>query len=150
MDKRAELRRKERAIASLEKGMEGAVERMQARRESWMDKKFLGVSLDPTLNLSARHLGSKKIAAYYARYAVGFMDHALYFNVDDGTPDGARGKLMVGPDMESVQFYFKDADKDLLVVFTTLDGSHKTLKLDDGNGTFYDSDERGKPLASRH
>lgn len=149
MEKRAELKRKQHAIASLKKGMEGATERENARRESLVDKKFLGIDLDPTLNLTAKALGNKKIADYYQQYAVGFQDHALYFNVDDGTADGARGMLPVGPEMESVQFYVQDGGRDLLVVFTVTDGSHKTLKLDDGNGVYYDSDERGAPK-SRH
>lgn len=148
-DARRELRQKVAAIARLREGAERGAERATEHRGDWSEA-VEGTAFeftDPTLDLSASKIGNADIAAYYDRYRVGWKDHALFFNAHDDTVDGARAKLMVGPEMTDADFFFKDGGNDLLVVFTTTTGDHKTLKLDGGwYDSFYDSDAHGKAV----
>ena len=92
-------------------------------------------------------VGNERIADYYAKYKIGWKNHSLYFDVQDGTSDGARLALTVGPELTDADFYFDDGGKDLRIVFTTNTGDHKTLLLGDGYfGGFFDSNERGTPV----
>lgn len=144
-----ELAQKSAAAKSLrETAAEGAASAAE-RRGNWSESVDDTVFefTDPTLDLSAKKIGNADIAAYYAKYKIGWKDHALYFDAQDGTPDGRRVALKVGPEMTDADFFFQDGGNDLLVVFTTTSGGHKTLKLDDGYfGAFYDSDARGKAV----
>jgi vacuolar-type H+-ATPase subunit I/STV1 len=148
-DARQELRRKQAAIERLRSGMERGAERETERRAAWSEA--VGDTAldfaDPTLDLSPKKIGNPDIAAYYARYKISWEGHALYFDVQDGTPDGARLALKVGPEFTDADFFFEDGGKDLVIVFTTVTGDHKALRLDDGYyAGFYDSDARGKPV----
>ncbi|OGL95970.1 hypothetical protein A2348_01670 [Candidatus Uhrbacteria bacterium RIFOXYB12_FULL_58_10] len=132
-DAERELRQKEAAIGRLKNGSELGVERMENQK--------------PKLDLSANNLGNEVIAKYYDTYKVGWKDHAIYFDVQDGTPDGARAMIRVGPEFTDADFYFEDGGKDLRIVFTTVTGGHKTLLLDDGYyGGFFESSKSGKPI----
>lgn len=148
-DVRRELAQKQAAVKHLRESAEQGAARAAERRGKWSDS-VEGTAFeftDPTLDLSARKIGNDDIAAYYAKYKVGWKDHSLYFDMQDETPDGARLALKVGPEFTDADFYFQDAGKDLMIVLTTTSGGHKTLKLDDGYfGGFYDSDARGKAV----
>lgn len=140
-----ELGQKKDAMDSLREGAERGAERMAERRaersEAVEGTRF--EFLDPTLDLSPAHLGSESIGKYYERYNIRFSDHRLYMD----SKDGQRVMLTVGPEMTDADFYFKDAGKDLTVVFTAVDGAHKTLVLDDGRySSFFDSNESGRPI----
>lgn len=142
---RRELAQKQAAAERLRETAAEGAERATERRGNWSEsvEGTIVEFTDPTLDLSAKKIGNADIGDYYAKYKIGFKDHALYFD----TPEGARAKLVVGPDLTDADFFFQDAGNDLVVVFTTTSGGHKTLKLDDGYfGGFYDSDARGKAV----
>lgn len=148
-DAQRELRQKQAAIRRLQEGAERGAPRAAERRGNWSEavEGTLLEFTDPTLDLSATHLGNQDIAAYYSKYKIGWQDHRLYMDAQDGTPDGSRVALTVGPELVDADFYFQDRGRDLLIVFTDTAGAHKTLKLDDGYyGGFYDSDAHGRPV----
>lgn len=140
-----DLAQKSAAAERLRESAERGAERAAERRGNWSESVEGTVVefTDPTLDLSAKKIGNADIGDYYAKYMIGFKDHALYFD----TPQGTRAKLNIGPDLTDADFFFQDGGNDLVVVFTTTSGGHKTLKLDDGYfGGFYDSDARGKAV----
>jgi len=146
---RRELAQKSAAAERLRETAAEGAEHAAERRGNWSEsvEGTIAEFTDPTLDLSAKKIGNADIGDYYARYKIGFKDHALYFDAQDNTSDGARLALTVGPEMTDADFFFRDGGKDLLVVFTTTAGTHKTLLLDDGYfGGFYDSDARGKAV----
>lgn len=147
-EKQAELKRVEAAIvrlnARMEKGVDSRTE-SRASLERFADTTGLEI-VDPTLDLSAKHLGNQDVAEYYAEYHVGFQGHSLMFQLPGKDIHDKRGQLTVGPDLTDADFFVKNGGHELVIVFTTVSGSHKTLKLEDGvYRGFYDSDAAGKP-----
>lgn len=146
--KEADLKRTAAVLVRLEKRRAKGVETRTASRgtlERIADTTHVEF-IDPTLDLSAKHLGNADVAEYYAEYQVGFQGHALMFQLPGRDAHEKRGQLTVGPDLTDADFYVKDGGRELDIVFTVVDGSHKTLKLEEGvYQGFYDSDAHGKP-----
>lgn len=133
------------------------IERLEKRHDKGLESKskaVRGVHLDPTLDLSPKELGSKQLARYFEDKMIGFKDGALHFDWKDGTPDNARGKIFLTPDMVSADFFLTpskdDTKTDLTIVFTLSNGAWKTIRLEDGYlmrvSDYYDSDAEGKPV----
>lgn len=99
--------------------------------------------LTPLLDLSPRELDSPKIEQYCADHAIEFSNQTLYFNLFDGK----RAEMFIGPTLETANFFFRNDDKNLLIVFAIVDGGFRSLAFVDGvYGGHYDSDETGKPI----
>ncbi len=123
--------------------LESISRRTQPIVEPVAPKASVDARLVPLLDLSPGELGSPKIATYCADHGIEFSNQALSFRLFDGK----RAEMSIGPSLETANFFFKNEDKNMLVVFSRLDGGYQSLSFVDGifDG-LYDSDEIGKPV----
>lgn len=141
-----ELRRKRAAISRLRNGMrkpeqpslDGAVEGIVLPGMDVSDVE--SGSGQPMLDFSPEGVPSEVVQSYFATYGVTFADHALRLADASGT----TGSIPLGPEFTDADFYLRNANKDLWIVFTKADGSHETLILVEGKfDSVFASDDKG-------